>query len=640
MPRNIQTETTLTQSFATSNSVTLSLPYSLTDSFSATTTAFYNGLTYLNSNPNSAAMGNLLSADYVAGSVVGVGHLSGYKNPMHLKMNPHFEGAANTVYNGAGDALTWPYGSYSPTISISNNFTFAYGLTITQFTGGTVSSGTNNSAWANTAAAFGVTQNAGATITNSNSSATTAYLQYDLGVGNAKALSCFWIEYGSFGQATLTLSGSNDGSSYTTIFTSATNAASGTPYVITANSTAYRYYKFSWTWTTTSGFTNYVYPTMGFTFNPFVVYDTVNYQYGTSSIYLPGLTSSYLNANCSYPQVSNQDWQLRGCFRFSQAPNPMALFSSGVASGNAKQFEIYATSTGLQLNYYLDGSTVNTITSSNFSWSTNTWYYLSIRRTGNTLYFFINGTAYGTADLTGKSFFATNSTTGALGVDCATANPFNGNMDELEFWAGESNQSDSAPVAARSGAYFPACNWISTVSTFVPSTVNEIDVVLYQDTNYLVGTYPTAVIGTNVTVYLTIDGGASYHAVTLTKVGSLTVNASIYAGSLNTNGLTNTNQFGYKITVAQGYLFKLDGFITYWQDPSSNIFASTIPELSSIPGVGDTVANKLQALYQYFLLRRTVTASTETLLKSDGVTTLGSASLSDDGTTFTKGAAA
>jgi hypothetical protein len=45
----------------------------------------------------------------------------------------------------------------------------------------------------------------------------------------------------------------------------------------------------------------------------------------------------------------------------------------------------------------------------------------------------------------------------------------------------------------------------------------------------------------------------------------------------------------------------------------------------------------IQFLFEFFRNKKTVTASTETLLKEDASTTLGTATLSDDGTTYTRG---
>lgn len=65
----------------------------------------------------------------------------------------------------------------------------------------------------------------------------------------------------------------------------------------------------------------------------------------------------------------------------------------------------------------------------------------------------------------------------------------------------------------------------------------------------------------------------------------------------------------------------------------------TLAELASIPTATDSKSNKWQYLFQRFGFKRTQTASTQTLYKSDSATTLGSATVSDDGTTQTTGKA-
>lgn len=60
-------------------------------------------------------------------------------------------------------------------------------------------------------------------------------------------------------------------------------------------------------------------------------------------------------------------------------------------------------------------------------------------------------------------------------------------------------------------------------------------------------------------------------------------------------------------------------------------------ELAAAPTIATTIEQKIQAIFQYFFLKRTCTASAETLYKSDSSTANGTNTLSDDGTTVTKG---
>ena len=60
-------------------------------------------------------------------------------------------------------------------------------------------------------------------------------------------------------------------------------------------------------------------------------------------------------------------------------------------------------------------------------------------------------------------------------------------------------------------------------------------------------------------------------------------------------------------------------------------------ELASIPTTTGGMRSMVQFLFEYFRNKKTVTASVETLFKEDASTSLGTASLADDGTTFTRG---
>ena len=60
-------------------------------------------------------------------------------------------------------------------------------------------------------------------------------------------------------------------------------------------------------------------------------------------------------------------------------------------------------------------------------------------------------------------------------------------------------------------------------------------------------------------------------------------------------------------------------------------------ELTAIPTTTGTIRQKLNFVFQYFRNKKTVTSTTETLKKEDASTTLGTATVSDDGSVFTKG---
>lgn len=60
-------------------------------------------------------------------------------------------------------------------------------------------------------------------------------------------------------------------------------------------------------------------------------------------------------------------------------------------------------------------------------------------------------------------------------------------------------------------------------------------------------------------------------------------------------------------------------------------------ELASIPATTGSLQTMLQYVFQYFRNKKTVTETTETIFKEDAATSLGTAALSDNGTTFTRG---
>lgn len=60
-------------------------------------------------------------------------------------------------------------------------------------------------------------------------------------------------------------------------------------------------------------------------------------------------------------------------------------------------------------------------------------------------------------------------------------------------------------------------------------------------------------------------------------------------------------------------------------------------ELTNIPTTTGTLRQKINFLFQYFRNKKTITTTTETLFKEDTSTVLGTSTISDDGTIFTKG---
>lgn len=60
-------------------------------------------------------------------------------------------------------------------------------------------------------------------------------------------------------------------------------------------------------------------------------------------------------------------------------------------------------------------------------------------------------------------------------------------------------------------------------------------------------------------------------------------------------------------------------------------------ELSAVPSTTGTLRQMIQFIFSYFRNKKTITLTTETLFKEDASTSLGTATVSDDGITMTKG---
>jgi hypothetical protein len=72
---------------------------------------------------------------------------------------------------------------------------------------------------------------------------------------------------------------------------------------------------------------------------------------------------------------------------------------------------------------------------------------------------------------------------------------------------------------------------------------------------------------------------------------------------------------------------------TFMIIPAEDMWAQTVVELAAVTTAASSFADKLQFLWQRFAYKRTQTATVATLYKADSSTSLGTAAVSDDGTT-------
>ena len=73
------------------------------------------------------------------------------------------------------------------------------------------------------------------------------------------------------------------------------------------------------------------------------------------------------------------------------------------------------------------------------------------------------------------------------------------------------------------------------------------------------------------------------------------------------------------------------------EDLKTNIWSKALSDISSVPAITASALSGLNWLFALARNKRTQTATTETVYKDDGSTSLSTSTKSDDGTTFTRG---
>lgn len=119
------------------------------------------------------------------------------------------------------------------------------------------------------------------------------------------------------------------------------------------------------------------------------------------------------------------------------------------------------------------------------------------------------------------------------------------------------------------------------------------------------------------------------------SVGSVTTVSDKTGYSLSANQSVNIT--GNITGNLSGSVGSLSGNVTLSSGGVDAIWAKAMTELSAVPGVTASVLSALTWVFELARNKVTQTATTQTVLKDDGTTTLATATVSDDGTTFTRG---
>ena len=176
-----------------------------------------------------------------------------------------------------------------------------------------------------------------------------------------------------------------------------------------------------------------------------------NFKYGSSSMYFPGTTGSYINIldnpsiklgssdftiECWFntPSISTVQriWHLNG------NSNLGSVGAIGIGL-NGSALILYASSNGTSWDQ-INGVTVSSALAS------NTWYHLSVARSGNLYYVYLNGSLIYTGTISAALYAGTLNWIGALTY--SSQQNFNGYIDDFRITVGKYRYAFPAPTAA------------------------------------------------------------------------------------------------------------------------------------------------------------------------------------------------
>jgi len=188
------------------------------------------------------------------------------------------------------------------------------------------------------------------------------------------------------------------------------------------------------------------------TFNNNAQLDTAQFKFGTASLLLDGTDDFISCADSDDFNLAASDFTLDCQVRFSALSATHTIMSQwdGPSSNRGWVLDFQQTDTTLRFLYSTDGVAA---LSKTVVWAPviNTWYHIEVARSGNNLYFFVDGTQVGaTQDVTGVTIFNSNQVFRQGTINSATpANDFFGWLDEARVSKGIARHTSNftAPTA-------------------------------------------------------------------------------------------------------------------------------------------------------------------------------------------------
>lgn len=160
--------------------------------------------------------------------------------------------------------------------------------------------------------------------------------------------------------------------------------------------------------------------------------DTAQYKFGSSSGLFDGTGDSLSIPDHSDWTFFNNDFTIDLWIRFNSVASNQMLVSHQTDGSNYWQFE-WITSNQLRFLVNEVSSGISITVANAWTPSINTWYHVSVVRTGNTFKMFVDGTQIGSdaTDTEPVPNFSGSLYIGIIGHD--SSEPFNGWMDELRI---------------------------------------------------------------------------------------------------------------------------------------------------------------------------------------------------------------
>lgn len=193
--------------------------------------------------------------------------------------------------------------------------------------------------------------------------------------------------------------------------------------------------------------------------------DTSDSVFGGASVLFDNNPASRLTIpNSPSFNLGSQDFRFDLRLQYVAVGGTQAVWAQWGGGGSNGSFYIVTIGGNLRFFYSPNGSSEVAI-SSTYTFADSNFHHVEVSRTGNTLYFFVDGVAYGTGNLTGVTI---NNSTRPMNISTyadGAGQPLNARVDEARMMVGEGGHT--SPFTPPTEPYdfdrlFPSLEWSAT----------------------------------------------------------------------------------------------------------------------------------------------------------------------------------